>query len=206
LERKYYGTARTFYVGSLTKTLFPGLRLGYMIVPNDLLKEFIVSKSSMDIHHTSLGQASLAHFIAKHFPQHIKRMQDSYIKRQVTLVENILEKVGDHIKFEKGDPDEIRRNQYKNAVDAGIELTTYATTLALKRGFNDQEFSEYLMAEKRGNKKVKARPLSSFYIDKTASTQGLVLGFAGFDDEEIIEGVNRLQEHFEAYFADIAKN
>lgn len=200
LERMRFGVERTFYVGSFSKTIFPGLRLGYMIVPEDLLDTFVKTKVAMEIHHSIIGQGSLYHYISKGFSDHIEQMQIIYRQRQTTLVEKIQEKLQQYLEFKSLEIIQKKGVQYKLAAKSGNALVAYATEFAIKSGFDDKAFAKHVVSEKHGDEKVQVRSLSSFYIDPSAAEQGLVLGFAGFDDDEIIEGISRLEKHFNSYF------
>ena len=67
---------RVIYVGTLNKALFPGLRLGYAVVPPALLKQFVTARYLMDRQPSSLSQAAVADFIEEgHFAAHLRRMR-----------------------------------------------------------------------------------------------------------------------------------
>src|SRR6185295_13785266 len=63
---------RVIYVGTFGKTLFPSLRLGCMVVPQDLIQIFAAARSLTDLHSSLIDQAVLAEFIAEgHFARHL---------------------------------------------------------------------------------------------------------------------------------------
>ena len=71
------------YVGTFTKTLFPGLRLAYLVVPSHLVNAFVTARTLMDGHSAYLNQAILAEFMADgHFTAHIRRMRQLYQGRR----------------------------------------------------------------------------------------------------------------------------
>jgi DNA-binding transcriptional MocR family regulator len=79
---------RTVYLGTLSKTLFPSLRLGYLVVPPDLVDAFVAAKALADRHARSVEQAVLAAFIMDgHFDRHIRRTRLLYAERQAALVD-----------------------------------------------------------------------------------------------------------------------
>ena len=72
-------TGRVIYLGTFSKVLFPSLRLGYLILPPDLVEPFTNARALVDRHSPLIEQAVLADFIAEgHFARHIRRMRALY--------------------------------------------------------------------------------------------------------------------------------
>ncbi len=79
---------RVIYVGTFSKVLFPSLRLGYPVLPPDLVDAFTAARELSDRQPPGLDQVVLAHFMAEgHFARHVRRMRSLYAARQVLLVE-----------------------------------------------------------------------------------------------------------------------
>lgn len=77
------------YAGSLSKVLFPALRLGYLIVPEDLIDAFSTIRSLVSRHACLLDQAVLCDFISEgHFGRHLRRMREVYAERLATLLDS----------------------------------------------------------------------------------------------------------------------
>src|SRR5690606_16830392 len=75
--------SRVIYLGTFSKVLLPALRLGYLVVPPDLVEAFLAARALIDRHSPILEQAVLADFIAEgHFSRHIRRMRGLYAERQ----------------------------------------------------------------------------------------------------------------------------
>ena len=73
---------RVIYLGSFSKSLFPALRLGFLIVPRDLQSGFLSARLATDLHPPVLEQRVLAAFIARgHYARHLRRMQAAYGER-----------------------------------------------------------------------------------------------------------------------------
>jgi hypothetical protein len=78
---------RVIYVGSFSKTLFPALRIGYLIVPADLVDAVRAARRATDIHVPTLDQAVVAEFIeAGDYERHLRRMRQEYRGRRDALL------------------------------------------------------------------------------------------------------------------------
>lgn len=165
---------RVIYVGTFSKVLFPSLRLGYLVVPSDLVEGFTNTLSFISYHAPMLEQIVLTDFIREgHFGRHIRRMRSLYADRQQFLVNAIGENLSDYLEV-NGDP-------------AGMHLIAW-----LKHGLNDKE-----IADKAMEYGVYAPPLS-FYCSTSKLRNGLLLGYTGISPSEILAGVMRLREMFES--------
>jgi GntR family transcriptional regulator/MocR family aminotransferase len=81
---------RVIYFGTFSKVLFPSLRLGYLIVPDDLLDSFVAARWISDRCSPLVEQSALADFISEgHFASHIRRMRALYMERRTVMVATI---------------------------------------------------------------------------------------------------------------------
>lgn len=81
---------RVIYVGSFSKTLFPGLRLGYMVLPPQLVERFALLKATLEDHGPLIDQATLAGFLESGaFDSHLRRCRRIYRERQQLFLELI---------------------------------------------------------------------------------------------------------------------
>ncbi|MDH7792511.1 PLP-dependent aminotransferase family protein [Ochrobactrum sp. AN78] len=77
---------RTLYIGTFTKSLFPGLRIGYVVLPQSLVKPMTAARTLLDGHSASIAQHTLARFIeGGHFGIHIRSMRRIYAQRLQAL-------------------------------------------------------------------------------------------------------------------------
>jgi len=73
---------RTIYIGTFTKSLFPGLRIGYVVLPPQLVKPMTVARTLLDGHTASIAQLTLARFMeGGHFGAHVRTMRGIYAQR-----------------------------------------------------------------------------------------------------------------------------
>jgi GntR family transcriptional regulator/MocR family aminotransferase len=89
-------SGRTLYVGTFSKTMFPALRLGYVVVPRALRKVVVAAKAFCDRQSPTLEQRALADFIADgSFERHIRRMRVVYRERRAALLDALRRHIGE---------------------------------------------------------------------------------------------------------------
>jgi GntR family transcriptional regulator/MocR family aminotransferase len=75
--------SRVIYAGTMSKILFPSLRLGYVVAPEQLIDPLVKIRSTMDQHSSAIDQATLARFITEgFFLSHLKQMRKLYAERR----------------------------------------------------------------------------------------------------------------------------
>lgn len=158
---------RVIYLGSFSKKLFPGLRLGYAVVPQKFKDAFIRSKTLIDRQSPQFDQAVLADFIGEgHFGRHIKRMRKLYSERLKVVLE------------------ELRGN-----LPSGFEAqNTEAGMHMIIRVPQNQD--DRLISSALREIGIEASPLSNFC--EAAADRGLLIGFAGFREEILREEIRKL--------------
>ena len=89
---------RVIYVGTFSKTLYPALRLGFLVAPAALLSAFLATRRVIDTHLPILEQLALADFIdAGHFARHIRTMRRRYHKRRDALIDALHDAFGEQL-------------------------------------------------------------------------------------------------------------
>lgn len=142
------------YLGTFSKTLYPGLRTSYMVLPASLTARLKIAHSELYRGGYGLTQLTLAEFIREgHYAAHVRRMRQLYSQRREALVEAIRRELGEAF---------IGQDSH-----AGLHLI-----LALPQGLDDVAISAGL--EQAG---VWTRPLSVYYLG-AAKRRGLILGYA----------------------------
>jgi len=92
---------RVLFAGSFSKVLFPGLRLGYVVVPNALTQYFARANRLLQSGQPILEQRVVASFMAEgHFARHLRRMRSLYAARRNALAGALGATFGDRIKLE----------------------------------------------------------------------------------------------------------
>ena len=93
--------ARVVYIGTFSKVLFPALRVGYVVIPPDLVPRFAAVRQAMDILSPTQPQAVLADFLEEgHFGRHLRRMRQLYGARRDALVAAIRGELGEALQVQ----------------------------------------------------------------------------------------------------------
>lgn len=164
---------RVIYVGTFSKVLFPALRVGYMVIPADLVPAFAAARSAADNFPSTLYQFVLTDFIREgHFGRHLRRMRMLYMERRRNLVSAI-------------------QSAFENTLDIIGEEAGMRLVVLLPKGVND-----VAVAGAASNMGVSVIPLSSCYARKPARG-GLILGYGGIDDRQIRAGITKLKQCIE---------
>jgi GntR family transcriptional regulator/MocR family aminotransferase len=176
---------RVAYTGSVSKSLAPGLRLGWLVVPDGLAGELVERKRTMDLGHPVLDQALLADFIARgEYDRQLRRCGRAYRQRRDALLGALAEHIGDA---------EV------TGIAAGLHVIA---ALPPRCGPQERLLARAVRAG------VAVRPLSDYGPPPTTSREGcgggsdggedgrvrLVLGYAHLTPGRIAHGVRLLAE------------
>lgn len=157
---------RVIYMGTFSKTLFPGMRTGYMVLPKSLAECTTQALSELYREGQLVQQAALADFMAEgHYAAHIRRVRHLYAKRHALLRQAIARHLG-------GDWPVASQ-------DAGLHLV-----LLLPAEMDDVRISNELRAQQ-----IAVRPLSHYYQSAGRARRGLLLGYACVPEGLIDQGV-----------------
>ncbi|MGC5701764.1 PLP-dependent aminotransferase family protein [Pseudomonas sp. NFXW11] len=165
---------RVIYVGTFGKVAFPALRLGYLVLPPNLVQPF-AQRRAVDVRHSEVStQAVMAEFMAAgHFQRHIRRMRRAALSRRNTLL--------------AGWPQAIAGVGSLPTVAAGLHLTVTVDSLARERE----------LLEQAAGVEVEINGLSSYWLPETTLPEdrraGLVLGFAAVPEAAIEDALGRLR-------------
>lgn len=154
------GSERVLYVGTFSKTLHPGLRLGFIVAPPALVQPFAMARAITDRHAPGDTQAVLAQFIAEgHLLRHLRQMRELYQARQQAL-----------------------RDALADASDGALQLAASdrGMHLLLERAPGSDDEALCRQAQAAG---VMLAPLSRYVI--ASERRGWLFGYAGFEIAEI---------------------
>jgi GntR family transcriptional regulator/MocR family aminotransferase len=165
---------RVIYVGSFAKTVFPALRLGFLIVPAGIAERVRSSRRGAELHPSSLEQAVLAEFIrAGHFERHLRRMRRVYRERLFALAHAAERYCGGALRL--------------RPVHTGLHAV--ADLFGVDAGGVFEE------AMSRG---VEVMPLSAYYFGRGRPVNGLVLGFGAVRPDAMLRGMQVLAAAIDA--------
>jgi GntR family transcriptional regulator/MocR family aminotransferase len=159
---------RVIYAGTMSKILYPSLRLGYVVAPEQLIDSLVKIRSTMDQHSSPIDQATLARFINEgFFLSHIRRMRKLYAERREFFIKQFNKLLGDRFILQIS--------------EAGLNFVAWLRS--------ETDFAK--VARTCTNIGIKPSPLS-FYCIEAKLKPAFVFGFAAWTPAQIRENLLRL--------------
>jgi GntR family transcriptional regulator/MocR family aminotransferase len=161
---------RVIHLGTFNKSMFPALRLGFMVLPDALLDKVLEFRRDVDRPPPGLAQAALAEFIdAGHFSRHLRRTRVLYAGRLTALRESLQRHLGGLVRIP--------------SIEAGLLTPAYFETQ---------------LRSAEGERLARAAGLHVHGLHRVclerSDLQGLLLGFACLEETQIEEGVQSLAQ------------
>jgi GntR family transcriptional regulator/MocR family aminotransferase len=161
---------RIVYVGTFSRTVFPALRIGYLIVPKSLAAAFTGAKWLNDLHSATLEQQTLAEFITTGmYDRHLGRLRRRNTARRRALLEAIRRYLGTRVEV-TGD-------------GSGTHIVLWPK----------KSVSEEALVAHAASRGVGISGISHCFITRP-SQPGIILGYSRMNEREIREGIRRLSE------------
>nr|WP_304214882.1 PLP-dependent aminotransferase family protein [Fredinandcohnia onubensis] len=163
---------RVIYTGTFSKTMLPGIRISYMVLPPDLLRMYHNHYPHSMQSSNTLNLFTLHYFIENgEYSRHLKRMNNHYETKRKILVNELVNNFGDRIKIED--------------IPAGLHFLAHFQT--------DKTYEE--IEENAKHEKLEVYSMKRFMLksqDHPKNSISLVIGFANILEEKIPEAVDRL--------------
>jgi len=164
---------RVLYLGTFTRSMFPDLRIGYLVVPNDVYSDFLALWKSAAMNPPVALQATLADFMGEcHYLRHLRKMRLLYAERCRWLSEKVESVLGEWMR--------------PGLTDGGLHFVGY-----YKRKVNVARLAE------EGRKKGYVFMSISSYGPDPVEQDGMMFGFSSFSKEKMEEGLEALREVLE---------
>jgi GntR family transcriptional regulator/MocR family aminotransferase len=159
---------RVVYVGSTSKTLAPGLRIGWMVVPADLVGAVALSKGLADTGSSVMDQIAFAQLLTSGgYDRHLRQMRRRYLTRRNALLQALARYLPQATVL---------------GAAAGVHLTVRFP----------EDYSMAELVNRAAEMRVRVEPLAPCYADEASAPPGLMLGYANLTESQIVAGVRAL--------------
>ena len=159
---------RTVYCGSFSKTLSPGLRVGWVCADKPVVDKLVLIKQASDLHSPTLNQAIIAEVAQEVFATHVPRLREAYDARMKAMLAALEQHMPEGVTWTKP--------------EGGMFVW-----LTLPKGANAAALLERALAEEN----IAFVPGAAFFADGSGENT-LRLNFSMPNEDEISQGVERL--------------
>jgi GntR family transcriptional regulator/MocR family aminotransferase len=163
---------RVIYIGTFSRTVFPSLRIGYLIAPKSLVPALTTAKWLNDRHSATLEQKTLADFISSGmYERHLRRVRRRNTLRRAALLAAIREHLGNRVEV-TGD-------------GAGAHVVLWPR----------ERVAEHKIIAEAASKGVGIYGVSGYFLSSRPRV-GFLLGYSRMKEKDIAEGIRRLRQVF----------
>lgn len=169
------GSDNVIYLGTVSKTLSPTLRIGYLVVPSGLRSLFVAAKQIMDRHTPLIEQEALAAMLESGgYDSHVRRVRRRNAERRQALLDALRRRFGDRIRIE--------------GAAAGLHVVAWFDDLPRKH--------EGALIKAARAKGVGIYPVSALFVGPHSArkTVGLVMGYSALEIAQIERGCKLLAQ------------
>ncbi|WP_105403462.1 PLP-dependent aminotransferase family protein [Neorhizobium sp. T7_12] len=159
---------RTIYSGSFSKTLAPGLRVGFVVAAMPVIRKLVLMKQAADLHSSTINQIAIEHVASRGFDAQVAKIRSVYSKRRDAMLAA------------------LDKYMPKNATWTRPEGGMFVW-VTLPEGMDGAE----LLAKSIATEKVAFVPGRAFYADGS-NANTLRMSFSCADEAMIDEGIKRL--------------
>lgn len=161
---------RVIYINSFSKVLSPSLRMGFLVLPEELLDKYQSNFSQYNCSVSWLNQKVMYHFMQQgHWTRLLNKVCVSNKKKHDTLINTINEQMGEHVKI--------------YGQNAGLHIL-----LEVNNGMNEKE-----LIEEAKKTDVKVYPVSNYWRNlRNYSNNMVLIGYSSLSEEEIVLGIKQL--------------
>lgn len=169
----YYYPEGTMLLGSFSKIVAPGLRLGWVVANEEIFEKLVIAKQGADLHSNYFSQKIIYEFLKdEDLDKHIQKIKDEYANQRKTMVKCA---------------EEIFPKEFKITLPEGGMFLW----VDVPESIDVMDFFDYAIKEK-----VAFVPGNPFFVEGEKVT-GFRLNFSNSTSEEVVEGMNRLKRAME---------
>lgn len=159
---------RTIYCGSFSKTLAPGLRVGFVVANSDVIRKLVLMKQAADLHSSTINQMAIAHVAERGFDAQVKKIKAAYSQRRDAMLAALAKYMPDGVNWTRP--------------EGGMFIW-----VTLPEGMDGAS----LLAKAIEKKKVAFVPGKAFHADGSGANT-FRISFSCADEKTIEEGISRL--------------